>query len=995
MKEFFKWFFSGAEVVQGSLAYWRERILFALYAAGFVFGVVAYAPTAYFLVRIGRWDLLALDTAVFIWAGVGAIYRRRIGFLLRAGVALLIIYVLGVFILVRLGPFSGGPIYIFSFAAVAGVLVGLRGAIVALLINACTFIVLGVLVAQGVLPWAILWDDALLKWIITGFNFLGLNALVAISIAYLSKGLMVTLGREQSALATVDQERKQLEAAYQRLQQETAERDKATQAMEESEKRYRSLVEESFDGVLIHDGTYIQFANQQALEMFGYEHDDLIGMDFRDLSHPDSYPIMRQRAEARLRGERVPSQYEVKLKRCDGSIFHAEISARAIYREGQQVIQTWIRDITEHKAAEEALRESEQRFKEMTLLLPIVIFETDMNGNLTYVNRISFDYFLYSQEDFDAGLNALNMVVESDRERAFTNIAGIVGMQPGNLNSYTFLRKDGTTFPGMLQSAPVVREGQVVGIRGFILDLTEKKKDEEALRKSEERYRDLFNNISDFIYTHDEQGRFLSVNRTITRVLGFDEAAIIGRSIADFVVSRYRQDFFDHYLTTVLEKGESKGLLTIMDHEGQERYVEYNNSLVREDSGHVYVRGSGRDVTERIHTERKMKDLQDQLVQNQKLQALGTLASGVSHEFNNILQVISSYIQLLQEKIKMEEPGRKYVREVEQAVERASDLVRRLLTFSRKFEPDLKVVDLNQEVLQTVSTLRRVIPPMISIETILDENLSSVSADPNLLEVMIMNIAVNARDAMPEGGQLTFETSSAPFPDMTNSPAPESDRRDFVLLKIADTGQGMDKSTLERIFEPFFTTKGLGKGTGLGMSMVYGIVRNHGGYITCESHLGEGTTYSIYLPLTQKSALETETERSDTTPKAETTSATILLVDDEAAILETCSEIFRMSGYSVKMAQSGEDALEIYRNASEKPDLIIMDLGMPGMGGHKALRELIQLDPRAKVIIASGYSSQGEEESVKADGAMAFVTKPYQLKALLDKAREILELKLS
>jgi hypothetical protein len=222
MKEFFKWFFSGAEVVQGSLAYWRERILFALYAAGFVFGVVAYAPTAYFLVRIGRWDLLALDTAVFIWAGVGAIYRRRIGFLLRAGVALLIIYVLGVFILVRLGPFSGGPIYIFSFAAVAGVLVGLRGAIVALLINACTFIVLGVLVAQGVLPWAILWDDALLKWIITGFNFLGLNALVAISIAYLSKGLMVTLGREQSALATVDQERKQLEAAYQRLQQENS-----------------------------------------------------------------------------------------------------------------------------------------------------------------------------------------------------------------------------------------------------------------------------------------------------------------------------------------------------------------------------------------------------------------------------------------------------------------------------------------------------------------------------------------------------------------------------------------------------------------------------------------------------------------------------------------------------------------------------------------------------------------------------------------------------
>jgi CheY-like chemotaxis protein len=341
---------------------------------------------------------------------------------------------------------------------------------------------------------------------------------------------------------------------------------------------------------------------------------------------------------------------------------------------------------------------------------------------------------------------------------------------------------------------------------------------------------------------------------------------------------------------------------------------------------------------------------------------------------------------------KQGEPDYQELQEINSAARKGGELIKQLLTFSRKVESRLRPINVNQELEQARRLLHRTIPKMIAIELHQCGNLWTVSADPTQLEQIIVNLALNAKDAMADGGKLIIETENAVLDEEYCRKHVGARPGDYVLLRISDTGEGMDEETLEHVFEPFYTTKGVGEGTGLGLAMVYGIVKNHGGYIWCSSEIGGGTTFEIYLPAIER---QIENSRKELEEKLQGGTEKILLVDDDKYIQDLGKQILTRFGYTVFTATDGESALSIYHKEKDHIDLVILDLIMPGMGGKRCLDELVKLDPHVKVLIASGYISDGSTKEKLKNGATDFISKPYEMRRMLQVVRETLNSDLS
>lgn len=335
-----------------------------------------------------------------------------------------------------------------------------------------------------------------------------------------------------------------------------------------------------------------------------------------------------------------------------------------------------------------------------------------------------------------------------------------------------------------------------------------------------------------------------------------------------------------------------------------------------------------------------------------------------------------------------EDPDYRYLKEIDKTAQKASELTKGLLIFSRKLESKLMPLDLNHEVKQVYELLYRTIPKMIDIKLYLSEDLKIINADSLQLEQVIMNLGINAKDAMPEGGELIFETKNVNLDEEYCDTNFEVTPGEYVLLSVADTGHGIDKSVMEHIFEPFYTTKEKGKGTGLGLSIVYGIIKNHGGHIICYSEAGKGTVFKLYFPVLAESNFEQETDVIDDA-ELRRGNETILLVDDEEIIRNNGKNMLARFGYKVITAEDGEQAVKLYEAEKDHIDLIILDLGMPGMGGHKCMEELLRINPEAKVIVCSGYLAGKVKESLASD--IEFIAKPYRIKDMIKKVGKVLD----
>jgi PAS domain S-box-containing protein len=509
-------------------------------------------------------------------------------------------------------------------------------------------------------------------------------------------------------------------------------------------------------------------------------------------------------------------------------------------------------------------------------------------------------------------------------------------------------------------------------------------------RKSEKRFRELFENLLDIVYQTDTEGRITLISPASKKVTGYTPNELLGKKIGDYYLDFARREVFMSQLLSAgrLENFEAQ----LVRKDGSHVWVSTNARKLTDDKGaFVGVEGITRDISLLKKAEGDKAKLADQLRQSQKMQAVGTLASGVAHDFNNLLQAISGYVELIKFEAKVPSITDSHVSQILGTVDRAAELVRRLMVFSRKSEVKSRTLDLNQEINQAVQLLSRIIPKMVRIETDLAQDLWQVPGDSTQIEQVLMNLGSNARDAMPQGGNLVITIRNFVMDESFVAFHLDAQPGNYVHLAVSDTGVGMDKETSQRIFEPFFTTKALGEGTGLGLSTVYGIVTGMGGYISCYSELGQGTVFNLYLPAQSESGQEVRP--AGQTPLIARLGGTgrILLVDDEPAIQRSVSRMLADVGYQVEIAASGEEALAFYQAEPQRVDLVIMDLGMPGMGGVRALKEILALDPMAKVIIASGYSDHERLDNVKDSGAAAYIVKPFKTAELLWAIHQLLD----
>ncbi len=506
----------------------------------------------------------------------------------------------------------------------------------------------------------------------------------------------------------------------------------------------------------------------------------------------------------------------------------------------------------------------------------------------------------------------------------------------------------------------------------------------EASKRAEELYRSFLDSSADAIVIFDLKGRTRYVNAAFSRLFGWTLEEIEGRPIP--MIPEPEKEKTRAMVRDLIHKGVSYHGFETKRLTKDDRLLDVSISASRVGDHHGELSGvlvTLRDISER-------KGLEAQLLHAHKMEAIGTLAGGIAHDFNNILQAISGYSQILLMGKDTDDPDYVKLEAIEQSAQKASELTKQLLVFSRKMQSQLRHMDLNGSVEAASRLLERTIPKMIQIDLRLDKGVHPINADPVQIEQIIMNLGVNARDAMPEGGRMILATKNTSLEERYCRTHVGAVKGDYVKLSVSDNGCGMDDQVLEHLFEPFFSTKEAGRGTGLGLAMVYGIVKNHDGYISCSSKPGEGTTFEIFFPVLRVEG-EKGMEEKESHQPVSGGHERILLVDDEQTILEVLQDMLNRFGYRTLSADSGERAIELFKSKSKPIDLVILDLSMPGMGGHKCLEELLKIDSNVKIIIASGYSDNKKVQETLSAGAAGFISKPYKYKHILQKVREILD----
>ncbi|HUS11553.1 MAG TPA: response regulator [Pyrinomonadaceae bacterium] len=589
----------------------------------------------------------------------------------------------------------------------------------------------------------------------------------------------------------------------------------------------------------------------------------------------------------------------------------------------------------------------------------------------------------YSLPQF-SGLDALRLLKQSPTPASFILITGSlteeVAVECMKEGAHDYILKTSLRrLPSAVQNALAKRQAE-----------DEKLRAEEALQRSEELYRLIAENTSDLICMLDAKANFLYVSPSYKEVLGYSIGDLLGQSVFSLVHPDEREMAQERFGKS-FDGGHPENLEWRFQHkDGSWKVFDAVENWIYDDQGKpqraVIV---SRDLTERKRAEEALRNSEDQLRQAQKLEAVGQLAGGVAHDFNNILTVITGYSDILIRKTAEGDPNRSKIEEIKRAAERASSLTRQLLAFSRKQVLQPKLFNLNSLVADMGNMLRRLIGEDIELTAVLTDEATEIDADPGQLEQVLMNLVVNARDAMPNGGKITIETSMVeidrPYAEthVAVQPGP------YVMLAVSDNGSGIDAETREHIFDPFYTTKEQGKGTGLGLSTVYGIVKQSGGNIWVYSEPERGTVFKIYLPRAKSLEMTESSAPVRIPPRGR---ETILLVEDEQMVRELAKEILEDNGYAVMAARNGEEGLRICEEFEGRIDMMITDVVMPHMSGRELAERVVHLRPETKVLYMSGYTDDAIMRHGILDDHMLFLQKPFTADSFVLKIRDALEL---
>ncbi len=637
-------------------------------------------------------------------------------------------------------------------------------------------------------------------------------------------------------------------------------------------------------------------------------------------------------------------------------------------------------DITERRRGEEAIRAREEHYR---LLFeanpqPMWVYDPQTLAFLA-VNEAAIRHYGYSREEF-LRMTLLDIRPPEEIPALLAHLAELPAGYDGPVQVMKHRRKDGTLFDAVVPGNDLMLAGKRARLC-LVNDVTERERAYEEVRRSREWFQAIFQASRDGILVEDD-GQLSYANEAAARLHGYgDPSEMMGKPLSAFQMPEDSVRMREYGRRRV--RGESAPTVypfRARHRDGSPIDLEASVSVCRVGSKD-YIITVLRDLSER-------KNLEEQLRQAQKMEAVGRLAGGIAHDFNNLLTVITGYADLLLDSPRTDEVSRRLIAEVKRAGERAASLTQQLLAFSRKQVLQPQVLELNVVVAEAQRMLRRLITEDIELFTDLDPQAGLVKADPGQVDQVLVNLAVNARDAMPRGGRLSIATRSTELDVEYARRNPEVLPGPYVMLVVSDTGCGMSEDVRARIFEPFFTTKEQGKGTGLGLATVYGIVKQSGGHIDVESALGRGTTFRIFLPRVEAEAASADNARSIKAPRG---TETVLLVEDEEGVRSLAREVLRASGYNVLEAPDGEAGLAVCRQHPGPVHLLLTDVIMPRMNGSELAEHLQTLRPQTRVLYLSGYTDDALGDKGVLDPDVAFLQKPFTTAALAQKVREVLD----
>lgn len=745
---------------------------------------------------------------------------------------------------------------------------------------------------------------------------------------------------------------------------------------------YKELLEEIPEFIYVHDieGKFITI--NSAVKSLGIKKEALLNHKASEFIHPSYKDQFKDYiSETISKGE---TEGLTLIVDGSGKKHILKYHSKLIIRDGRPVgIQGMARDVTEQKRIERDLQERETLYRTLFEHAEDAIFLMERNLFVD-CNPKALKMFGCRKDDIIGKPPYLfspkfQLDGRPSEEKAVEKIQAALDGKPQRFE-WQHTRLDGTPFDAIvsLYRIEVYKRKIIVAM---VHDISLQKETVMALRESEKKYREVAEAANTAIIRFTTDGVFTFINRFGEELFGYSREELVGKRRLIGTIIPEKGEGSDDLKAMFRDlcahperyyENENKN----MTKDGKEVYVAWRNQPIRDKDGKVLeILSIGADIT-------KIRRLEKELLQSKKLEAVGTLAGGVAHDFNNILGGMMGYISLLKNQHELGDRHYEILEKLEKEGIRASNLVRQLLAFSRRGKYESKAIDINQRVQSVLGILKRSIPKKIDIDVNLRRNLPATKGDPSQIDQVIMNTCLNSIQAMPDGGILGIKTSLVASKDIQSKLAERGTAGSYIELSISDTGIGMDKFTKEHIFEPFFTTKGVGEGIGLGLSTVYGIMRNHGGAVTVESEKGSGATFRIYFPATDIHLEKGKAGMTVSTNGAIKGKGKILVADDEDLFRDMLKDVLEYLGYDVLLAKNGREGVEIFKDHQDVIDLVILDMNMPIMDGGEMFRELKKLNSSVKALLATGFTLNGQAQELMNEGVMGFIQKPFRIEEI-------------
>ena len=653
------------------------------------------------------------------------------------------------------------------------------------------------------------------------------------------------------------------------------------------------------------------------------------------------------------------------------------------YEELEYRVKVFEREAVWRKQAEDALRESEEKYKHLTEELSDVVLTITLDGSLSYISPAIKEFGGYDPKK-EVGNNIAKYFAKKSELIAALNLIEKISIDKTS-SSIEFLFKPKNIEPFYVEvtGKPLIRKNKVVIIQCVMRDISERKQTEDALLESEEKYRLLIDNLPNIVFKGYKNGSVDFIDDKIELLTGYKKEEFNSRKIngLDIVVEEDKEKMRQTFIEALKSNKSYIREYRIKTKAGGVLWIQEGSQIVCDDSEEIeHISGAFLDITER-------RRIEIQLQQMDRIESMGALAGGIAHDFNNLLMGIQGRTSLMLLDSDSPHSNFEHLKGIDDYVKSAADLTKQLLGFARAEKYKVKTTDLN-EVIKKQNQMFGRTRKEINILEKYEEKLWATEVDQGQIERVLLNIFVNAWQAMPGGGNIHIQTENIIIDENYNKPYHMRPGK-YIRISVTDTGFGMDEATQRKVFDPFFTTKGIGIGTGLGLASAYGIIKNHSGYIDVYSEKDKGTTFEIYLPASEKEDVKKEKLPEEMLGGTET----ILFVDDEYVVIDAGQQILKTLGYTVFQVRSGKEAIEVYRKNQNEIDMVILDMIMPEMSGGDTYDRLKEINPDIKGLLSSGYSIDGQATDILKRGCNGFIQKPFNISALSEKIREVLDKK--